>query len=745
MANARRYAAASVAPVDALDFGIDLLDRHRAFAEARARLFASADRVTLGRYQLRQRVGAGSWGTVYQAFDPLMARPVAVKVMHDRVDERPDAIARWRQEAQLLARLDHPHLIPIYDVGVEAGRAYLVTEMVAEGRTLTQWLRHRTVDAAELVRRFVPLADALSAMHARGILHRDIKPDNILVDASGAFRLGDFGLATERSALAGQQPTLEGTPAFLPPEVRRGAVPDERSDVYSLCGSLWFGLCGTPPGSGTPPRQLRPLFDVGLAHAPARRFASAEALLRALERAAEGVSTAPRFAATLALALVFAAAAIPQTPAAAPAPDTTASLTLALGQARRRDDDIASAEHLLEAAFFRASALDDVDVASVAALERFESATDDADRWGAEIWEAEARVWLSRRPTADADLQLRLATARSKRLALEGRVRDALAALPAEDIASATATVAIDAWSQRGELLERSGDLDAGLRAFEQAHTLALRLLPPEHPRRRSTRWNIAATQFERGDFDAAAETFEALLRADEGPPLRPSEVAELHRNLGAVYYQREELGPAITHTKRALEFGHAAYGASHPRTLETLQNLAALLYADGQLDAARAMGWRAVTATEAAYGSEDPRLASMLANLAVMHMTQEEAPRAEALLSRAADIVREHWGSAHRELAAIEVNLARVHHLRGQRALAIDTATSAVEIYASTLGPEHPESAEAALLLATLKSQHSARTPPAGTRKRPRPRPSTPRPHTRSRPRSSPLASPHR
>ncbi len=734
-----------------MDFEIDALDHTRARAEARARLFASPERVTLGRYELVNRIGAGSWGTVYEAHDPLMSRRVAVKVLHGHVEEGLHALDRWRREAQLLAKLEHPNVIGVYDVGVDAGRAYLVTQLVHGGRTLTQWLATTPNDLTTLLRGFVALADALSALHGCGILHRDIKPDNILVDPDGIFQLADFGLAREPLGPAHHEPSIrfEGTPAYLPPEVRDGAAPDERADVYSLCASLWFAACGVPSPQGVPPRSLRRMFRIGLAATATARFNTALEFHAALESVCrEGVPW-PQVVAPLGFSLLAALAVLsPATQASTPdeqvllvrahdasrddvlgriaklhaakrydrasalalesirsaaSPETRVELELALGRARYANGAQESAVHVLESAFFRACASASANLASEAALLLLEIAVGAAELQNAEVWDTEAGVWFSRRTATDLSLGFRLATARSKRLMQLGRPQEALRALPDAGAPPGVSPAnVIEFLFQRGQLLNQLGENEDGLRTFAAANELATRHFPAEHNLRRSALWNLAVSQFEQGDFATAARGFEGLLETDNenaGPPL--GEVAELQRNLGGLYFELGDIRRALVHTEAALIASQAAYGDTHPTTLDTLGNLAAILHADGQPDAAQAASWRALIAAETEYGPEHPALVPILNNLAVMSNADADGDEAEALLRRAEAIVETHRGPQHREMALVQTNLARMFSLRGQSDAALEAATLALGLYESSLGPDHPELAEALLLVA--------------------------------------------
>ena len=149
--------------------------------------------VQLGQYKIETAIGAGGMGTVFRAVDTKLHRPVAIKFLSD---ELADAAARRRfqREAQMASSLNHPHILTVYDVGEFEGRQYLVTEFV-DGGTLKNWAQQQPRNWEDVAQLLTGVADGLATAHQAGILHRDIKPDNILVTASGYAKLADFGLA----------------------------------------------------------------------------------------------------------------------------------------------------------------------------------------------------------------------------------------------------------------------------------------------------------------------------------------------------------------------------------------------------------------------------------------------------------------------------------------------------------------------------------------------------------------------
>jgi eukaryotic-like serine/threonine-protein kinase len=223
-------------------------------------LVAQADpSLALGRYRLGQRIGAGGFGTVYEAVDERLGRAVAVKAIPSdgRADERA------RREAHAVARLDHPGIVSVFDAGEEDGSRFLVSELV-RGATLAQLEAAGAVSDRDVLRIGLALADALAHAHERGVIHRDVKPQNVMVPEHprspyGAAKLTDFGVAH----LAGDEPLTRtgdvvGTLAYMAPEQAAGEPVDEHCDLYSLGLVLYEALTGVNPvRAGSPAATLR--------------------------------------------------------------------------------------------------------------------------------------------------------------------------------------------------------------------------------------------------------------------------------------------------------------------------------------------------------------------------------------------------------------------------------------------------------------------------------------------------------
>lgn len=226
-----------------------------------------------GPYQIVAPVGEGGMAAVYKAYQPSMERHVALKVLPRQMAQSEEFIARFKREARLLAQLQHPHILPVFDYGEAEGFTYIVMPFVQSG-TLADLLKARRVNYSEMRRIITQIADALGYAHARGMIHRDVKPSNVLVDERGNCLLTDFGLA--RMAVATSMLTssgaIMGTPAYMSPEQGTGGVVDGRSDIYSLGIILYEMVTGRVPYSAETPIAI--VFKhIQDALPPARNFA----------------------------------------------------------------------------------------------------------------------------------------------------------------------------------------------------------------------------------------------------------------------------------------------------------------------------------------------------------------------------------------------------------------------------------------------------------------------------------------
>jgi serine/threonine protein kinase len=276
----------------------------------------------IDRYALLRELGGGGMGVVYAAYDERLDRKVALKVLSER-NASAAAQTRMLREAQALARLNHPNVVSIHDVGVADGRVFMAMEFVS-GETLRDWLAAAPRSHDAIVRVFVEAGRGLAAAHAAGIVHRDFKPDNVMVADDGRVRVFDFGLARPTGATTEQEldfaaaaahralgdleevtatGTILGTPGYMSPEQHMGRPADARTDVYAFCVSLYEAFFGARPfvgethselanavirgehqpiPKGVISPRLRKIILRGLDVAPEARWPSMEALLDAL-------------------------------------------------------------------------------------------------------------------------------------------------------------------------------------------------------------------------------------------------------------------------------------------------------------------------------------------------------------------------------------------------------------------------------------------------------------------------------
>jgi eukaryotic-like serine/threonine-protein kinase len=214
-----------------------------------------------GRYRLISKLGSGGMSTVYLAEDETLERSVAVKVMHAGISDQPDQIERFRREARAVAQLSHPNVVAVIDAGEDGGHPYIVFEYV-EGETLKQRIdRMNRLPVDEAAAYAIEIGRGLAAAHARMLVHRDVKPQNVLIDAEGRAKVTDFGIALslESDGLTKTGRVL-GTTDYVSPEQAMGHDVDARSDIYSL-GILLYEML-----TGHPPFQAETLVGVAMKH-----------------------------------------------------------------------------------------------------------------------------------------------------------------------------------------------------------------------------------------------------------------------------------------------------------------------------------------------------------------------------------------------------------------------------------------------------------------------------------------------
>lgn len=300
----------------------------------------TAGNTRVGPFEVVDLLGAGAMGAVYRAYDGRLRRDVAIKVLPPAFAENPDRLRRFEHEALAVARLAHPNIVAIHDIGTHDGSPYIVMELLA-GASLRDTINGRPLSARKAVEYAIQIARGLAAAHEQGIVHRDIKPDNLFVTRDGHLKILDFGIAKLKDVEAATGATAEtltvvgivGTPSYMSPEQARGHVVDHRADLFSLGIVLYEMLSGVSPfrrataaeaitailhdeppafaATATPPAPLDRVVRHCLEKNPAERFQSARDLVFDLEGVSDA-ATIPlpqahrRFASGYRLALLSA-------------------------------------------------------------------------------------------------------------------------------------------------------------------------------------------------------------------------------------------------------------------------------------------------------------------------------------------------------------------------------------------------------------------------------------------------------
>src|SRR5918997_3410810 len=272
---------------------------------------SARDTMVDGRYRIVGRLGSGGMADVYCAEDTQLGRRIALKLLHRRFAEDAEFVERFRREASSAAGLNHPHVVQVFDRGQWDGTYYIAMELL-EGRNLKQVVHdHGALEPALAVDLVLQILKAERFAHRRGVVHRDIKPHNVIVDDEGRAKVTDFGIARAGSSDMTETGSIMGTAQYLSPEQAQGQPVDARSDLYSIGIVLFELLTGRPPFDAESPvtialkqvaeapvrpRDLNPAVPPGLdavamralRKEPAERFQSADEMIAALESALAG-------------------------------------------------------------------------------------------------------------------------------------------------------------------------------------------------------------------------------------------------------------------------------------------------------------------------------------------------------------------------------------------------------------------------------------------------------------------------
>jgi tetratricopeptide (TPR) repeat protein len=738
----------------------------------------SGDRV--GRYLVLDRLGAGGMGVVYSAYDPELDRKVAIKLLLPRPfararpmeraygeamhrlfgdpqptpDSAPDPEQqRLLREAQATAQLSDPNVVTVHDVGEHEGHVFVAMEFV-QGTTLREWLARERRSWREVLAVMAKAGAGLAAAHAKGLVHRDFKPDNVMIGDDGRVVVMDFGLVRptgelDRTTSREHQPTTDalgleitragaviGTPAYMSPEQFLGHAVDHLSDQFSFCVATWEALYGQRPfrgeslvslatavteGERVPaprdaavPRAIERVLDIGLATDPAERHASMRALLAELARDPSRTRKRILGAATLVGAIGIAAAA------------------WGIERARARASCANEGAHIHD--IWSADARARVEMAlrdskAVYAETTFAKLTPWLDRY-AEGWEtmrveacnkiafrqdgrelaAKTVACLDRKASRFSSLIDELAGADES--TVRGAVQRAASVAPLSECTNEAALVRTPGYDQhdpelnaledrldRAQVLERAGQLEEAL-AIVDAVIADARDVPHALVMAKLQRGSLLIL---RGDYEAAEhELTETLFTAAElDDDANMARAAVLLANVIAYYQRRPEDAEIWIRWGRALV--RRLDTDEDMLTASLNEKLSLVEYARGHHEEALAIGRDALASKEALYGLDHPEVAVTLNNIAVVQIAGGALPDALVTLERALAITEEALGPDHPDYAASLTNLAQIRFLSGDHEGSREAMERVVSILGSTLRPDHPDLAKALGNLATV------------------------------------------
>jgi serine/threonine-protein kinase len=670
----------------------------------------------LDRFVVLDLLGEGGMGAVYSAYDPELDRRVAIKLLRPQCGGQTTtggAAQRLLREAQAMARLAHPNVVTVYDVGTVADGVFVAMEFI-DGSTLRAWLEAAPRTTAEIVAVLVQAGHGLAAAHAAGLVHRDFKPENVLLRRDGRVCVSDFGLAgvsaeaeLERTLPAGgpdrpatisgsaplgvtltQAGQLLGTPAYMAPEQHERGRVDARADQFSFCVTLYEALYGqrpfafssygelrdcvstgkiTPPPAGVPvPSHVREAVLRGLAPDPARRFPSIAALLTAL-------TTDPRAARRRTLRRVALAAAGLGLAVAV-------GTGLKLGRPGRCGDatpELAGAWDATTRAAVRGAFQATGRTYAADTFERVASSLDVyASAWAAMRTEACVAHERHRQPARVYDLRMRCLDRRRARLA---------------------ALTALFAQGPDPQVLDKAVQATSGLvpiGACADVDALAAAVPPPEDPRVRRRveelrrRLDAVEALSWAGKPTEALAAATALVAEARGVTYRPL-LGEALLRLGELQARAGDARAGETTLGEALETAAAGHDdALLARVWTELVNVVG--YYQARYPEALVLGRAAETAVARAGGDEALR-SRLLVALGVVAQERGQPEEARKRLEAALSSREKTLGTDHPEVAEIRHYLGAAYMDLGRLADARRTLERALATWQRTLGPGHP------------------------------------------------------
>jgi serine/threonine protein kinase len=675
------------------------------------------------RYELLNEVGHGGIGIVLRGRDRELGRELAVKVLRDEFRDKLEARRRLLDEARIGSRLQHPSIVPVYDVGrFDDGRPYFTMKLI-EGRTLAAMLADRSdpkQDQTRFVAIFEHVCQAMAYAHARGVIHRDLKPANVMVGAFGEVQVMDWGFAKQ---LVTAEPTLihnprseirngpavsqtghmMGTPAFMPPEQAQGlaALVDTRSDVFALGAILCQILTGQPPYMGNSAEEIcREAAEGNLQRAHARLEtcradqALCELAVRCLERERDNRPADAGIVAREVTGHLASAeqrlrqAELDRATAHARADEAKAKAT---AERRTRRLSLSLAGALLIggiAAGWQAFVANRAkqDAMTAAALEK------DA-KIAAEARESETRSvldFVQKRILAAAGPE-----GKSGGLGRDVTLRRALeAALPYLDQGFATQPL-IEARlrNQLGMTFIFLGEPKTAESQFSRARVLHTQHLGADHTETLRSTSNVAISYRALGLFPEALQLDEetaAAIRARFGPEHERTLAST--NNLAASYFRARRYQDALKLFREILEIQQRQLGVDHESTLNTMNNVAASLSALGQNDDALKLENQALTLRVAKSGRDHPDSLTAMSNLMTTYSSLGQHTEVFKLGEEVLALRTGKLGRGHPETLYSMTNLAAGYTDIGRHADALRLREEALPLQKVKLDADHPD-----------------------------------------------------
>ncbi|HVK69576.1 MAG TPA: serine/threonine-protein kinase [Polyangium sp.] len=669
---------------------------------------------TLGRYMILETLGAGGMGVVFAAYDPELDRKVALKILRQEIlQQAPGAELRLMREAQAMARISHPNVLAIHDVGTLGEGLFFAMEYV-DGATLAGWLSQKERSWREILDVFEQAGRGLSAAHAAGLVHRDFKPENVLVARDGRVRVADFGLA--RALAAPPEDVLEaredgeglasltrsgailGTPAYMAPEQFEGVTVDAQADQFSFCLALFEALYGDRPFTvntrevvlreapsgrlqrpkdvpGVPVRLLRAL-ERGLRPSPEERFPSMEALLSALTQDEKRtfrnrVLGALAVAALGGVGVVGALRAEPSVPLCSGAPEKFAGVW---GEPQKQ----AIRERFL------ATELPYAQDAWVG----IEQALDAYGRGWSTMHTEACEATRLRGDQSDEVLSLRM-------LCLDRRREEVRA------LVGVLETSGKDQVAKAPEAAKSLGDVSvcADVEGLRSPVRLPERQAAADEAREIRAQIARASALSAVGRYQEGLSIAEATVTRAQTLAHAPTE-AEALTTLADLQSAAGEPKPAEASLRRAFsaaQAGHDDRAAAHA-AIQLVDVVGAQLH---RFDEGLHWAWLAEAVLRR--GKEDESLLAQLhENRGDVHLTQADHARAGEQYARSLELWQRVVGPQHLRVATEQYNLGQVAIWRGDMAEAMEQTRRASEQLEAIFGPHHPKVAFALAGVAT-------------------------------------------